>query len=201
MDSFFKRLALAFKTIVGIWFLIILTMALSGCAAERDNPLAVENLNGDPPKQESVAMEIDARGVLNGKLVPSGDTPSDLSNQVITYAGNWIPVKSSNSPEWYTMTSVTPGATVEIVATLSRIVFDFWDFDFYENPGNVSFFIDGKPLGSFDMARSSDAGQKITDYQITTQKNTVATITMKLNSGRVAISGYLLLFLDKNYPY
>jgi hypothetical protein len=31
MDSFFKRLALAFKTIVGIWFLIILTMALSGC--------------------------------------------------------------------------------------------------------------------------------------------------------------------------
>ncbi len=201
MNRFIKRLTFAFKTVVGIWLFIILAMVLSGCAAERDNPLAVETLNGAPPKQESVAMELDARGLLNGKLVPSGATPSDLTNNVITYTGNWTPIKSSNSPEWYTMTSETPGAQVEIVATLSRLVFDFWDYEFYPDPGNVSFFIDGKPLGSFQLARTSADGRKITDYQISTQKNTVATITMKLNSGRVTISGYLLLFLDKNYPY
>ncbi len=65
----------------------------------------------------------------------------------------------------------------------------------------MSFYIDEKPLGTFNLARSDAEGQKILNYQVATQKNTVATITMILEAGRVTISGYLFNFLDKRFPY
>ncbi|EKD82425.1 MAG: hypothetical protein ACD_39C01302G0001 [uncultured bacterium] len=71
----------------------------------------------------------------------------------------------------------------------------------YDNPGKVTFLIDGRPLGTFDLARSAPDGMPYLNYQITTQKNTVATISMILESGRVTLVGYLINFLDPDYPY
>lgn len=172
-----------------------------GCAAESPNPLAVENLNGSPPKQESVAMELDARGIINGVFQPGEVVPYSPEFYPVRYTGNWSLLSTGPRSNLYTITSDTIGARVDIVATLSRVVFDFWDYEFYDNPGKVSFYIDGNNLGTFDLARAAAENQKILNYQIATQKNTVATISMILEQGRVAITGYLFNYLDERFPY
>jgi len=175
-------------------------LILSGCAAESPNPLAVEKLNGDPPKQELLTMDLDCRGIINGIYEPGGTVPYRANMYPINYTGKWdlIPMEKS---QWYMITSDDPGARIDVVATMSRVVFDFWNYEMYANPGRVSFEIDGRPLGSFDLARSAPDGMPYLNYQITTQKNTVATISMKLESGRVTLVGYLINFLDPDFPY
>jgi hypothetical protein len=173
----------------------------AGCAAENPNPLAVENLHGEPPKQEFVSMELDARGIINGIYQPGDITPYEPNYYPVNYTGDWRLINAGTRSNHYTITTDKVGARVDIVATLSRAVFDFWDYEFYDNPGRVSFYIDEQPLGTFNLARSDAEGQKILNYQVATQKNTVATITMILETGRVTISGYLFNFLDKRFPY
>lgn len=179
----------------------IISVILSGCAAESPNPLAVENLNGSPPKQESISMDLDARGIFNGIFQPGNVIPYHKDFYPVTYTGSWKLVPAGPRSNWYTVTTNQVGARVDIVATISRVVFDFWDYEFYDNPGKVSFYIDGKNLGTFDLARKNATDQKFLNYQVATQKNTVATISMVLESGRVTVSGYLLNFLDERYPY
>lgn len=189
------------KILQAILLFVIVAAILGGCAAEKPNPLAVENLNGEPPKQESFSMQFDSRGLINGVLQPENTLPYGRTYYPIRYSGDWHLIDAGPKSQWYTITCDEPGASVDVVATLSRVVFDFWDYEFYDNPGKVSFYIDGKPLGSFDLARAAAQDQKVLSYQVSTQKNTVATITMVLESGRVVISGYLFNFLDERYPY
>ena len=175
-------------------------LILGGCAAESPNPLAVENLNGNPPKQELVSMELDCRGIINGLYQPGGTVPNRENMHPVNYTGDWQLIHMQNS-QWYTINTNEVGARVDIVATMSRVVFDFWDYEMYDNPGKVTFLIDGRPLGTFDLARSAPDGMKYLNYQVTTQKNTVATVSMILESGRVTLAGYLINFLDPKYPY
>lgn len=188
-----------FKSLWAILVFGIVSIILGGCAAETPNPLGMENLNGDTPKQELISRELDARGIINGIYQPGDITPYYDNFYPVRYSGRWNLIEAGN--QLYTMTTDEVGARVDIVATLSRAVFDFWDYEFYSNPGKVSFYIDGKNLGTFDLARKDGDGKKILDYQVATQKNTVATITMVLESGRVTISGYLFNFLDQKFLY
>ncbi|GEM_PF-1100345 len=182
-------------------FVWVLAIFFGGCAAEKPNPLAVENLNGEPPKQEKVSMELDARGIINGIYQPGDLKPYSNDFYPVRYSGNWELIAAGPKSDWYMITSDVIGARVDVVATLSRVVFDFWDYEFYSNPGKVSFYIDGENLGTFDLARAGSDGRKVLDYQVATRKNTVATISMVLEEGRVVLSGYLLNFLDERFPY
>lgn len=186
-----------------VFFAIFVTasVVLNGCAAEKPSPLAKEDLNGDPPKQEYVSMEFDARGIINGVFQPGDTRPWSSTFYPVNYEGDWRLILAGEGSDWHMITTDSPGARVDIVATLSRAIFEFWDYEFYDNPGEVIFYIDGKNLGTYDLARANEAGDKFLSYQVATQKNTVATISMVLKSGRVTIAGYLLNFLDKRYPY
>lgn len=188
------------RLVRAIFFLGLTAVLLAGCAAESPNPLAVENLNGDPPKQERLTMELDARGVINGLVQPGGTVPSRPDMHPVNYTGNWGLIFSTSS-QWYMAVADKAGSRVDVVATMSRVIFDFWDYEFYADPGKVTFLIDGKSLGTFDLARSRPDGQKFLNFQVTTQKNTVATVTMILESGRAVVSGYLINALDPKYPY
>lgn len=178
-------------------YTVIITI-FCGCAAEENNPLAVEKLNGAPPKQELLARSFDARGIVNGKFYP-GDTISP-NVYPIRYTGDWGFRKMTKS-QWYMAISDTPDARIDIVATMSRVVFDFWDYEMYDNPGRVRFEIDGQVLGTFELARDATDGMKYLNYQVTTQKNTVATVSMIIESGRAVVTGYLINALDSRYPY
>jgi len=174
---------------------------LGGCAAESPNPLAVEKMNGAPPRQERVSMQLDARGIINGVYQPGDVVPYSADFYPVRYSGKWSLIHTGPRSDLYTIISNEPGARVDVVATLSRVVFDFWDYEFYEGAGVVSFYIDGTKLGTFDLARRGENGLKVLDYQVATQKNTVATVSMVLEQGRVALTGYLFNFLDERFPY
>ncbi len=182
------------------FFFLTAVLALTGCAADSTNPIAVENLNGLPPKQESLAMELDCRGIVNGSVFPGGGEPQDYYAHPLHFDGEWS-MKYMGKSNWYMATCDSKNARIDVVATMSRVIFDFWDYELYENPGRVSFYIDEKKLGTFELARSAADGQKFMYYQITTQKNTVATVSMVLETGRVTVMGVKLTSLDRNYPY
>ncbi|MGM0600733.1 MAG: hypothetical protein ACQETH_13065 [Candidatus Rifleibacteriota bacterium] len=194
MSNFLK--SAAFFSII-----IIVSTVLNGCAAEKPSALAKEDLNGNPPKQELVSMELDARGIINGVFQPGDTTPYSDNFYPVNYSGDWSLIHAGEKSDWYMMTTDAVGARVDLVATLSRAVFEFWDYEFYDNPGEVTFYIDGKNLGTYDLARANEAGDKFLTYQVATQKNSIATISMVLKSGRVTIAGYLLNFLDERFPY
>ena len=156
-----------------------LSSLFGGCAAESPNPLAVENLNGSPPKQERVSMELDARGIINGVYQPGDVIPYSKDFYPIRYTGQWKLLETGTRSNLFTITSDVVGARVDVVATLSRVVFDFWDYEFYDNPGKVSFYIDDVNLGTFDLARAAAGDQKILNYQVATQKNTVLPLTAR----------------------
>jgi len=175
-------------------------LILGGCAAESPNALAVENLNGDPPKQELLTMDLDCRGIINGLYQP-GDTVPYVENMYpVSYTGDWNLLFMEKS-QWYMITTDQVGARIDVVATMSRVIFDFCDYEMYSNPGKVKFLIDGKSLGTFDLARTAPDDMKYLNYQISTQKNELATVSMILESGRVTLVGYLINFLDPKYPY
>ena len=176
--------------------LALFTAVLSGCGAEQGNPLAVERLGGAPPKTESMMTIIDCRGYLNGKDIVTGAPMNSAApfRHPIHYTGSWTPVLGSHPSKWVMVTSNTPGSTVNVVATMSRVVFDFWDYDLYPNPGTVEFFLDGNSLGSFALNRSAENGQKVLEYMVVTNKETLATVTMKLRSGACVLAGYMLVF-------
>jgi hypothetical protein len=188
------------KTVAFLLANFILMLLFAGCAAEEPNPLGIEKLHGTPPKQELMSLELDARGYVNGFFQP-GNEEGHTAQYPISYTGDWKLIPSGPRSGIYTITTDEPGAKVDVVATLSRAVFDFWDYEFYDNPGRVSFYIDDQFLGTFDLARKSADGKKILNYQVATGKNTVATISMVLEEGRVAITGYLFNFLDERFPY
>ncbi len=166
---------------------------LSGCAAEGNLPFPIQEMGaGKPSKFEKMSVILDARGSVNGS--DPADLFADPANFPVSYRGNWTIPRVTVHQAWYNALSDTPGSTVTLIATASRIVFDFWDFDFYPNPGVVSFEMDGKPVGEFSLARKNSGNEKILDYEIITGKKTSTTVKMTLKSGQVVLSGYLLVF-------
>ena len=172
---------------------------LTGCGAESGMPLPIEKLNGTPPVMEGSIMDLDARGVINGNFQPGNVSTYDVNFYPVNYTGSWTLI--SHRGNLYSITCAEKGARIDIVATLSRVTFDFLDPDTYDNPGSVTFLIDNKPLGVFVLKRKGNNGDNLMDYQISSQKNTVATISMILNSGRVSLAGYLLTFFDRFHHY
>lgn len=182
--------------------LIAVWIMLTGCAAEKHSPLAVERIQDPPPRQESLARTLDARGYLNDIFVPGNYRRSSFQGYPVTYTGNWH-IRPSNyvATGWYTAHNKDQNARVDIVGTMSRVIFDFWDYELYDNPGVVSFYVDDNHQGTYDLKRKDAEGKKILSYQISTQKNTVATISMVVQSGRAMLTGYIFTYLDERFPY
>ena len=188
------------RTVVRFSVAVILTCAVitavTGCGAEAGNPLAVEKMGGSPSLPESMMTIIDCRGFLNGLSIVDGRPPA-LENPYhhpVHYVGTWTPILGSHESKWMMIHSDSPGSTASIVATMSRVVFDFFDYQMYSDPGVVEFSLDGNVIGEYSLARSAQSGQKILEYMITTNKTSIATVTMTLKSGSVVIAGYMLVF-------
>ncbi|HNW33788.1 MAG TPA: hypothetical protein PKM25_02575, partial [Candidatus Ozemobacteraceae bacterium] len=117
----------------------------------------------------------------------------------VSYTGDWRLIRVNNVDGYYMAISSTPGASVEITASASRAVIDFWDYEMYANPGSVDFELDGTSLGRFNLKGAVNANGKILDYQVTTGKTTASTIRMTLVTGSVVICGYVLVFPDTRF--
>ncbi len=178
----------------GAVFLLAAVIFLFGCGSEHTNPLPVTSYGGAPPEQESAMVELDAKGFLNGELTGAVSVPQYASTYPVSYTGSWTPILAGAKTGWYMMFSDSPGARVDVVATVSRVVFDFWDYEMYQGAGVVSFYLDGAFLGSASLVGKNAAGQKFMDYQVVTGKTTVSTITMKLDSGNAVLTGFVLIF-------
>ncbi len=188
------------RLLTAVFFYGLAAIFLAGCAAEEHNPLAVEKLNGEPPKQEFFSIQLDCTGILNGEFFPGGMVSQLPYMHPVNFVGNWS-MRYMPASGWYMATTAEAGARIDIVATMSRVVFDFWDYEMYDNPGRVKFSIDDRDLGAFDLARPGPDGLKFLNYQVATQKNSVATVSMVLESGRVTVTGFLINILDPRFPY
>lgn len=175
--------------------LFLLAVIFSGCAQENQNPLGVEKLGGVPSIQEEFSVELDARGIVNGVFMP-GDKQQAPYKYPVSYIGSWTIIPGNDYKKWYMITSDLPSSRIDINASVSRVIFDFWDYDFYSDPGVVSFELDGKSLGKFYLKRELEPGKKVLDYVVVTNKETVSTISMTLESGRAVLMGYIFV-----YPY
>lgn len=171
------------------------SILFSGCAEEKNNPIAVQNVGGEPPTNETIMMDLDARGFVNGVFHPGTDISISTINYPVKYTGDWRVIKNENIGGYYIIMSETPGARVDIVASMSRVVFEFWNSDSYSNPGTIKFELDGADLGEYDLKSGLGNDGEINHYQVTTGKSNLgSTVSMKLLTGTVVISGYLLVF-------
>jgi hypothetical protein len=171
-----------------------LAFLLNGCAAESGMPIAVTRLGGDPPKAEEFTIILDGAGMVNGNYVPGYPFDHPKIKYPIHYEGKWVLINTTNGQNWVMMRSETAGSEVNVVSSASRVVFDFYDHELYQNPGVVTFALDGKSMGQFDLAKAGTGDAKIMNYSITTNKDTVSTVTMKLVSGQAVMVGYLLVY-------
>ena len=153
------------SVVFGLITALCVVITFTGCGAETALPLTIQKLNGPSAASENSLMELDARGVVNGKYQPGDLLVQTLNFYPINYTGNWRLIKSYRG-NLYTITSDEAGARVDVVATLSRLTFDFVDSDTYDNPGDVTFLIDGKPLGTFALNTKNPDGSSLMDYQI-----------------------------------
>ena len=168
-------------------------LLLLGCAAEKGIPIGRQDLGGAPPKYEDLMMNLDARGFVNGKFQPT-DLKTMPNKYPVSYVGTWSMLTATNHESWNTIQSNSPGSQVTVTATCSRLVFDFWDFEMYQDPGVVHFDVNGQSLGRHALAQTDGAGNKINDYVITTDSSKASQVTMTLESGRVVVVGYLLVY-------
>ena len=166
-----------------------------GCTLEKQNPVATEVIGSpDSAPEEHYQMMLDARGFIGDVFMPANTIRYQANSYPVNYVGSWTIVRTSPRANWYMALNKAPGSVVHVVATATRVIFDFWDHEFYDDPGTVSFFVDGAPVGSFDLKRREADGRKIDDYMVVTGKSTVATVSMRLDSGKVVLTGYMLVF-------
>lgn len=172
---------------------------LSGCADEQFNPLGTQKVNGEAPKEESYCIQMDCCGYYNGEYLPVTKKITQL--YPMRFTGNWTLIPEGIKKDWYMATTAEKGARVDLCATMTRCVFDFWDWEFYDDPGVIQVLLDDQVLGTYDLKRKSDKGFKILDYVVATQKNTVATASIVLLSGRMVLSGCQVNVFNKHWPY
>lgn len=173
---------------------------LSGCSDEKVNPLGTEKLNGDAPKEESYAIQMDCSGLYNGTYLPQ-NKKNVTQLYPLRFTGNWKQLPNGTTDDWYMATTSQVGARVDLCATMTRCVFDFWDYEFYDNPGTIQLLLDGKVVGTYNLARMNSNGYKILDYVVATQKNTVATASVVLLSGRMVLTGVQINVFNEHFPY
>lgn len=177
-----------------------LTIMLSGCSDEKVNPLGTEKLNGEAPKEEAYAVQMDCSGLYNGVYLPQ--KKKDVSQLYpLRFTGKWKQIPNGTTNNWYMATTDEVGARVDLCATMTRCVFDFWDYEFYDNPGTIQLLLDNRVVGTYNLARMNSNGYKILDYVVATQKNTVATASVVLLSGRMVLTGVQLNVFNPNWPY
>ncbi len=186
-----------------IFFLLISLIniyIITGCSDEKVNPLGTEKLNGEAPKEEAYAIQMDCSGIYNGQYLPV--KKKDVSQLYpLRFTGNWKQIPNGETKDWYMATTSEVGARVDLCATMTRCVFDFWDYEFYDNPGTIQLLLDDKVVGTYNLARMNSNGYKILDYVIATQKNTVATASVVLLSGRMVLTGVMLNVFNPHWPY
>ncbi|HEY9071761.1 MAG TPA: hypothetical protein VIV61_15995 [Candidatus Ozemobacteraceae bacterium] len=187
------------RLLAGLALTVTTMLVLPGCGAEQNNPIAVQAIGSPPPRFESALIDLDARGFINGVFQPDEKIQFAELAYPIRYTGDWRLIKVNSHDGHYMITSDTPGARMDLVASVSRAIIDFWDYELYQNPGRVRFELDGAPVGGFNLGGASNATGKINDYQVTTGKTDVATISLILESGRVVICGYVLAFPDTRF--
>ena len=184
----------------GIFLAFFTAIVLSGCSDEKVNPLGTQKLNGEAPKEEAYAIQMDCSGIYNGTYLPQ--KKKDISQLYpLRFTGKWKQIPNGTIDDWYMATTDEVGARVDLCATMTRCVFDFWDYEFYDNPGRIQLLLDNKVVGTYNLARMNSNGYKILDYVIATKKNTVATASIVLLSGRMVLTGVQLNVFNPNFPY
>ena len=138
----------------GILLLAIMALA-QGCSGEHTNPLPVEKMGATAGSDESMALDLDARGYLNGIFIPGNINVYGYNRYPVSYVGSWTLFNSNVREGYYMARSSSPGARIDVVGTMTRVIFDFWDYRLYKDPGEVSFWLDGTQVGKFSLARSS----------------------------------------------
>ena len=143
---------------------------------------------------------MDCSGLYNGVYLPQ--KKKDVSQLYpLRFTGKWKQIPNGNTNNWYMATTDEVGARVDLCATMTRCVFDFWDYEFYDNPGTIQLLLDNRVVGTYNLARMNSNGYKILDYVVATQKNTVATASVVLLSGRMVLTGVQLNVFNPNWPY
>ena len=189
-----------YRLINGLFLAFITVILLSGCSDEKVNPLGTQKLNGDAPKEEAYAIQMDCSGIYNGVYLPQ--KKKDVSQLYpLRFTGKWKQIPNGTTNNWYMATTDEVGARVDLCATMTRCVFDFWDYEFYDNPGTIQILLDNRVVGTYNLARMNSNGYKILDYVVATQKNTVATASVVLLSGRMVLTGVQLNVFNPNFPY
>lgn len=192
-------LELVFRLISGAFVAFFICVFLCGCADERLNPLGTEQMNGSAPKQEAYCIQMDCKGYYNGVWLPKDNYVSQ--SYPMRFTGKWTQIPNGVRDDWYMAMTSEVGARLDICATMTRCVFDFWDYEFYNNPGTIQVLLDDRVVGTFNLARTNSNGFKILDYVVATQKNTVATASIVLLSGRMVVSGAQVNVFDSHFPY
>ena len=192
-----SRFVRFFSSAILAFFVVVL---LSGCSDEKVNPLGTEKLNGDAPKEEAYAIQMDCSGIYNGTYLPQ--KKKDVSQLYpLRFTGKWKQIPNGTIDDWYMATTSEVGARVDLCATMTRCVFDFRDYEFYDNPGTIQLLLDGRVVGTYNLSRTNSNGYKILDYVIATQKNTVATASVVLLSGRMTLTGVQINVFNPRFPY
>ncbi len=188
------------RCLSGLLLAFFTAVILSGCSDEKVNPLGTQKLNGEAPKEEAYAIQMDCSGLYNGVYLPQ--KKKDVSQLYpLRFTGNWTQIPNGTTKDWYMATTDEVGARVDLCATMTRCVFDFWDYEFYDNPGTIQLLLDNRVVGTYNLSRMNSNGYKILDYVIATQKNTVATASVVLLSGRMVLTGVQINVFNPNFPY
>lgn len=191
--------AKAVRVFSGAVLAFISVITLSGCANEANNPFGTESLNGAPPKEEAFCVQMDCKGIFNGKYLPNSKDVGQL--YPLRFTGDWKQIQSNRLDDWYIATTNQAGARIDVCAVMTRCLFDFWDYEMYDNPGSIELQLDGRSLGVYNLARKDANGNKILEYVIATQKNTYATASIILRSGRMTLSGCQINCFNVHWPY
>lgn len=194
-----KLLRRIVRVLTGAAMAFLTAVMLTGCADEANNPFGTESLNGNAPKEEAYCVQMDCSGIYNGTYLPVTKKISQL--YPLRFTGNWKQIQTNTQDDWYIATTAQVGARVDLCATMTRCLFDFWDYEMYDNPGTIELQIDGRSLGTYNLARKDSAGNKILEYVVATQKNTCATASIILRSGRMTLSGVQVNMFNVHWPY
>ena len=192
-------LKLVLRFISSVIFASFLMITLCGCSDEKVNPLGTIKTNGESLKEENYALQIDCSGRYNGVYLPATKVDSQL--YPLYFTGNWRQLPNGTQKNWYMATTAEKGARVDLCATMTRCVFDFWDYEMYDDPGTIQILLDDNVIGTYNLATMNANGYKQLDYVVTTHKNTVATASVMLLSGRMVLSGVQINCFNPHWQY
>ena len=78
-------------SLIAASFLVVM---LSGCSDEKVNPLGTEKLNGEAPKEEAFAVQMDCSGLYNGVYLPEKKNQSFQTLMLSIFENPSLPISS-----------------------------------------------------------------------------------------------------------